>query len=110
MITADESGNAPIQGANTSVESFVALHGIEGLLRHAKEAIQRQFENVESLSLSVQNDPDDDGVEWLQIDLNVRSTPESVAAARTAFRKELARLAPGVDQSLVRLCIGVTAE
>jgi hypothetical protein len=110
MIVADKPGKATLTTSDECVDRFVTRHGLQVLLRHAKETILRQFKNVESLKTSVQYDPEDEGVEWLQLDVNVRSTPEAVVAARTAFRKELARLTPGVNQSLLRLCVGVRAE
>src|SRR4051812_37402623 len=104
MTIADNAIRATLSAPSASVDQFVSRHGIEQLLRHARESILRQFDAVDSLTLSVQRDPDDEGAEWLQIDAMVLSTPEAAAAARTAFRKELARLVPAADRSLIRLC------
>lgn len=101
--------NVSAAGGNDPVAQFVIDRGLTSLRDQALGLAHRLFQHSRQIELTVEHDPEEE-VSWLQLNAVVVGTPEKVAAARSCFRAELARVLPYADRSQIRLCLDVRGE
>lgn len=94
-------------GEPNPVDVFAAEHGLTDYLGQAVDLLLRTFAIDGGVELAVEQDPEEEAAVWIQVSGTVVATPAGLVSARAKFRRDLATIQPGVDQSLLRFDLGL---